>query len=173
MDIKGQLRRAQLENVSSDYALGTAEGLAWWNTTDGEIRYDDYTRVHTVLSKDKETEFALANNQSATDVTGLLFSSASFHRAVIEFSIRRRDDSAEQDCAGRIVAIFKKDAATWDLQVEYSGDAESGRPCGVTFTITAAGQIQYATVDFNGGVGANYAGYLRFDVLKRYANFAT
>ena len=173
MDIKGQLRRAQLENVSADYSAGTAEGLSWWNTTDGEIRYDDYSRVHTVVSKDKETSFSLANAQAATDVTGLLFSSASVHRAVVEFSIRRRDDSAEQDCAGRATFIFKKDAATWDVQVEFSGDAESGRPCGVTLSITAGGQVQYETVDFNGGVGANYAGELRFDVIKRYANFAT
>ena len=173
MDIKGQLRRAQLENVSADYALGTAEGLIWWNTTDEELRYDDFTRVNTLVSKDKEISFSLANAQAATDVTGLLFSSASIHRAVIEFAIRRRDDTAEQDCAGRITAVFKKDIATWDLQVEFAGDAETGQPCGTTFSITAGGQIQYATVDFNGGVGTNYAGYLRFDTVKRYANFAT
>lgn len=172
MEVKGQLRRAQAENRSADYSAGTAEGLFWWNTTDGEIRYDDYTRIHTLVSKDKETSFSLLNAQAATDVTGLLFSSATFHRAVIEFAIRRRDDSAEQDCAGRIIAVFKKDAATWDLQVEYAGDTESGQPCGTTLSITAAGQIQYQTVDFNGGVGANYAGELRFDVVKRYAAFA-
>lgn len=172
MKVKGQLERAQFEDRSSDYSPGI-NGLVWYNNTDSEVRYDDGSKVNTVVSKDKETSFSLLNNQSATDVTGLLFSSASHHRAKIEFAIRRRDDSAEQDCAGVIYAIYKEDAGTWDLSVEFSGDAEGGQPCGVTFTITAAGQIQYATADFNGGVGANYAGYLRFDVVKRYANFAT
>ena len=173
MNVKGQLRRAQLENLDTDYSAGTADGLTWWNTTDKEVRVDAFSRVHTLVSKDKENVFSLANAQSATDVTGLLFSSASFHRIVMEFSIRRRDDSAEQDCAGRAVFIYKRDAATWDLQVEYSGDAETGRPCGVTLSITGAGQVQYSTVDFNGGVGSGYSGELRYDVIKRYAAFAS
>lgn len=173
MDVKGQLRRAQLENVAADYAAATAEGLNWWNTTDKEVRYDDGVKVHTVVSKDKETPLALLNAQAASDVTGLLLSSITHHRVVLEFAIRRRDDSAEQDCAGRATFIYKKDAASWDVQVEYAGDAEIGQPCGVTLTITGAGQVQYATVDFNGGVGANYAGELRWDILKRYANFSS
>lgn len=169
--IYGELERAQLENIAAP--TPGLRGRVYADSSTNDPSYDNGTIINKILMDQKETSFSLSNNQAATDVTGLVFSSANFHRAKIEFAIRRRDDTAEQDAVGVIYVVFKKDAATWDLSVEFSGDAESGRPAGTTFSITAAGQIQYSTVDFNGGVGANYAGYLRFDVVKKYANFAT
>ena len=171
MNVYGNLVRAQLE-VIVDPAAGTT-GRLWLNTTEKEPKFDDGSKIHKILSAEKETPFALDNNVGATNVTGLLLVSVSFHRYEIKFAIRRRDDSAEQDVMGTIIAIFKKDAATWDLQIDFSGNAEGGQPAGTTFTITGAGQVQYATVDFNGGVGAGYAGALVFDIVKRFSNFAT
>ncbi len=103
-----------------------------------------------------ETTFTIANNQgAAADVTGLVYSSASTHGAYINYILRRRTDSAEKVATGKLTVRYFKDAATWDIHNE----AESSLDLGVTFSITAAGQVQYTSDNL---AGASYFGQLRW-----------
>ena len=171
MKVKGQLERAQLENKTSDYSAGTADGLIWNRTDTDDLRFDDGVKIQVLRTKDLETSFTVAdNNASPASVTGLVFDKTVYSAARVEFALRRRDDGQEFTCIGHLNLIHAVDADAWDIGVEYVGDAITGLPCGVTFTITSAGQVQYISSNL---AGANYAGYLRFDTVKRYAIFAS
>lgn len=106
-------------------------------------------------------EITLANNQSsAADVTGLLLDSSSYRSARIEIEIFRKTDSAERIFRGHLIATYLESSGAWDITPsgEGSGQYESGvYSHGVTFSITAAGQVQY-TSDLM--TGLNYEGEL-------------
>jgi hypothetical protein len=105
-----------------------------------------------------ETDFTIANNQvAAADVTGMVFSSSSSRTAVVRFDIRRKTDTAstERRSTGTLALAYRLQTAAWEIL----GQDEYGDFHGVTFTITAAGQVQYTSDSIS---GANYVGQLKF-----------
>ncbi len=95
------------------------------------------------------TAFTLANNQSsAADVTGLLFDGTLTQSFVVEYFIYRKTTSTgatELSSRGMMIGAYSPVAATWEMSVgPQVGDA------GITFSITAAGQVQYSSTNITG-----------------------
>lgn len=92
-----------------------------------------------------ETSFAAANNVSAeANVTGLLFQNANV-RAF------RADVSVEIDATADLFEMFTltgiQKGSSWDMSVESVGDSSN-----ITFSINAAGQVQYLSGNESGFV---------------------
>lgn len=81
------------------------------------------------------TSFTVANNtSSATNVTGLSFSTTTVRSAIIQYNVYRNSSNFE---AGEMHVIY--DGSDWDISIYKTGDA------GVNFSITSAGQVQYVS----------------------------
>jgi hypothetical protein len=98
--------------------------------------------------------FTLANNQaSAANVTGLSFAGASVRSFVVEYDIYRNTTSTgatELAETGQLIGVYSSVAGTWEMtQAPVVGAA------GVTFTITNAGQVQYASTNITGTAGTS------------------
>lgn len=101
------------------------------------------------------TSFDLANNiSSATNVTGLQFSTAAVRSAIINYSLYRSSSTNELSECGVMLITYKSTANTWELAQYSVGDA------GVTFTITSTGQIRYQSTDIG---STSYSGKLKFN----------
>lgn len=100
------------------------------------------------------TTFNVANNvTSATNVTGAAFDPSQVRSAILSYSIYRSTSSTEAAETGQLLLTYKTQASAWDLAQTF------GSASGVTFTITAGGQIQYTSSNL-GGTG--YVGLMRF-----------
>lgn len=110
-----------------------------------------FRKVFDVLQYLKgEQAFTLVNNQaSATDVTPLTFDKNYVSHAVVEYLIQRTTSSSELVAGGRLTAIYSYDANTWTIA--NSIDVNVGT-IGVTFSITADGQVRYTTTNQAGTV---------------------
>lgn len=110
-----------------------------------------------------ETQFTVANNQGvAADVTGLVFTAASYRSAEVEYELSRKTDTASSEvrAIGRLRLAYRAEGTAWAiLGEEYHGDEIDGLPAGVTFSITSAGQVQYTSTNIS---GSNYVGTLKF-----------
>lgn len=89
----------------------------------------------------EETSFSFADNQAvAANVTGLAFANGTVRSFDTQVSIVRASTYEVYTLKG----IQK--AASWEMSVESTGD-----DCGLTFTITAAGQVQYTSTSTGSG----------------------
>jgi hypothetical protein len=121
-----------------------------------EVSSDGATWTGVALDSINLQKFTLANNQvAAANVTGLLFDSTKVISGRADIDILRRTDTQWVRHRGHLDVWYQPETATWDCL--YTG-AGSGDP-GIDFTITAAGQVQYASTNLT---GANYAATLRF-----------
>jgi len=102
--------------------------------------------------------FTVANNQSsAANVTGLAFSGASIKAVNISYRIRRSTTTNEFAETGTIRLVYKDTADTWFIDQTYAGEDS-----GVTFTVTAGGQVQYVSSNVS---GSSYAGSMLFKYM--------
>ena len=100
-----------------------------------------------------ETQFTIADNTGPSNVTGLVFAAASYRGAIVKYTLYRKSDTEEFARCGTLHLVYKTTANTWELEDSGAGDA------GVTFTVTAAGQVQYTSSNMS---NSGYAGYMRF-----------
>lgn len=101
-----------------------------------------------------QTSFNIANNTtSATNVTGLLFSTTTVRGAVIDYAVYRNTNSNELAEFGQLTIVYKSVAATWEIAQFNVGSS------GVTLTITSAGQFQYTSTNMS---GTGYSGVMHF-----------
>lgn len=103
------------------------------------------------------TDFTITNNQSSpANVTGLLFSGATYRSAEIDINFYINTTGAgatEYAARAKYFAVFKTVAGTWDISVMGVGgdiEAVSSQPAGITITITAGGQVQYKSTNVTG-----------------------
>lgn len=86
------------------------------------------------------TIFSFTNNQSsAANVTGISADGSQETGMRIKYAIKR-DGTSDLRESGLLEATY--DGTAWNLTQEYSG-----QDSGVTFSITAAGQLQYTSTD--------------------------
>ena len=106
-----------------------------------------------------QTTFNIANNQtSSTDVTGLVFSTATVRSALVDYSIYIVTSSNEKAEKGQLELIYKNGATVgqkWSIGQVFFGDDS-----GVRFTMTDAGQIQYTSSNI---AGTSYVGTMHFE----------
>ena len=113
---------------------------------------------------DASTSQTLANNQAAADVTSMLFSSATYRGVVVEIEVSRKTASSERRGFVTLRLVYDTTAASWVI-VDVTED-NTGTDLGVTWTVTAAGQVKYATDNQS---GASYAGTGKWKILRRYS----
>lgn len=149
-----------------------AAGDEYWDTTLGVRRTHNGTLwiAHGIDGGAiSETTQDLADNQvAAADVTGLLLDKTLWRSAIVEADISRRDTAtpgSELRWVGTLRAYHSKESDGWTLQVISGGpDSVGGKPAGVTFSVTNAGQVQYTSHDL---AGAAYVGKLTFSARMK------
>ncbi len=136
--------------------LGNIVLREWGGDTlnDGEVAADSFT---------------LANSQAvAADIEGLSFSRLDSHWVRIEFDILRYTDTAasELKCSGELELVYNTDDSQWEIasRSRTSGDVTTpDLPAGITFSITADGQLQYTSTTIS---GTNYFGELSWKSVQ-------
>jgi hypothetical protein len=100
-----------------------------------------------------ESDFTFANNQAAAaDVTGLLFDSSDSISAEVDIQVIRSGASGSARSLIKLYLMYYN--STWNLLDQ----TEIGEESGLTFSVTAAGQVQYTSDD----LGGSYSGAGRF-----------
>lgn len=98
-----------------------------------------------------EKSFTLVNNQAvAADITELQFNKSRVSVAFIDFLVQRvttATGATELLEAGHLTAVYKPTSLSWAL-VEVNVNAPNNS--GVTFSITASGQVQYTSTNITG-----------------------
>jgi hypothetical protein len=106
-----------------------------------------------------QKSFSIANNQaSPASLSGLLFSSALHKGVQIPFDLRRSTNSTALDESGVIHLSYSPSLSAWRVAVESLLDN-----AGVSFSITAGGQLQYTSTSIS---GTGYAGTLRIGKMR-------
>jgi hypothetical protein len=139
----------------TDRANGANIPASWFNTLrDAGVALENFLGGGFVA----ETSFTIANIQVApANVTGLVFNSASYKGAQVFVEVRRRTGTNESVSIGRLLLFYRENTAAWDLVDELGGDDD-----GVTFTITAGGQVQYISDNMS---GSGYVGTMKFKAI--------
>lgn len=103
-----------------------------------------------------QDDYTLLNNQaSATDVTGLVFSSVEYKSAFLDFTLTRSDDTPLLFTqTGSAIASY--DGSTWSLEFgNFIGDSliqdTLTNDEHVILSITGVGQVQYQTGNMGTG----------------------
>ena len=111
----------------------------------------------TVSTATTQTTFTIANNQaSPANVTGLSFSSASHRGAIVEYDITRKTATASSEvrAIGSLILVYRTETSSWSMEEQSNHD-----DVGVTFTVTAGGQVQYTSTNIS---GSSYVGTMNF-----------
>lgn len=96
---------------------------------------------------------SVLNNQAATPITGLVFSSTSVKGFRVLFDIARSTGSSNVTEVGEIFGSFNPITSVWAIEEQsYVGDA------GLTWSIDSTGQIFYASSNIT---GSSYTGTVR------------
>lgn len=107
--------------------------------------------------------FAVGNNQvAAANVTGILFDKTKEYGGRVPYHLHRHTDTggSEVVAMGQLLVRYKPQADSWDL----TDNIMAGDDHGVTFSITGAGQVQYASTNIS---GTNYVGELRISGMTK------
>ena len=105
-----------------------------------------------------ETTFNLAESATNADVTGLTFNISTVRSSIIIYYVTMTSDENPSGYveAGQIQIVYDSGASSWSIaQGNIVGNAL------VTFSITAAGQVQYTATALPGG-STNYSGIMKF-----------
>lgn len=104
------------------------------------------TKIVSPLGSEKS--FSLKNNLAvAEDIEGLSFTSKVTSHAVVEYLIQRVTDTNEVITAGMFHAVYKPTSNNWSIvAIGTPGPSSSG----ITFSITASGQVQYTSTNVTG-----------------------
>lgn len=107
-------------------------------------------------------DVVIGNNEVAPlDVTGLLFDKIVTKSARILFDLTRNTATVDYLEVGEFFAVYDPIADDWRLSVDSNFD-----DAGVTFSITAAGQIQFTSDSLAGG---SYSGNLKLKNIVKIA----
>jgi hypothetical protein len=109
------------------------------------------------FNEEVQADITINNNvSSATNVSNLVFDGAVANRFIVDYGLFRSTDTDSLAQAGRLRGVYNEDDAQWYLSDDYSG-----QNAGVTFTITAGGQIQYTSSNL---AGTSYVGTLQYRI---------
>jgi len=154
----------KLANYANDAAFVAdvgvaADGHIYWNTTELAIRAYNGT-VWEYYYGTSKLQVSCLDNQTDTDITGLLYDKANIQSVEMTIAAFRRDDGQDATEIFRLVLAKDSEADAW-LAPFVSSD---GVGSGVTFSVSAAGQLRYSSSNY---AGANYTGELRISHIKQ------
>ena len=116
--------------------------------------------IQTIAGGGTQTNFTIANNQSVTNVTGLIFDSSTIKAARVEYSIDRRTATQDVQEMGHFYVIYDTRQTQWRIALGMTFFDTSG----VVFSVnTSTGQIQYTSDDLT---GSSYVGELRYTIYR-------
>jgi hypothetical protein len=109
------------------------------------------TVAKSIETLGSEKYFQITNNTAvAADVDGLAFTSSTVSQAVVDFLIQRvttGGGATELITSGTFHAVYKPSSDSWSVVLMGTpGPSASG----VTFSITATGQVQYTSTNITG-----------------------
>ena len=96
---------------------------------------------------------AITDNASPTNITGAVWAKATVKGVRCLFQVDRRNDTQDATEIGELFAWHNAESDTWQVELDSKGDDAE-----VTFSITSAGQLQYASSSY---AGTGYDGNLR------------
>ncbi len=147
-------QETDLWSVSAPSSFDDAE-VVFTVTAAGQVQYTsgDLTGtgyVGTIRITDIQrftpTPQTILNASGPLDLTGLVFDDSLIKAAKMAFHLFRRTDTQDKEEMGEIFVSFNSETLSWRISAPSSfDDAE------VTFTITAAGQVQYTSSNLAGG----------------------
>jgi len=122
--------------------------------------------LENLLGFGNQLDFTIADNAGVTDLTGLLFSKATVKAVRMFFQVNRKTDApaASLNEAGEIYIWHDAVSDTWEVSFD-----SKGNDSGLTFTITAAGQLEYSSSNMN---GTGYLGKMRVTDIKQIKQVA-
>lgn len=140
---------------------------SWWN-----ILRAAGLRLEQILGAGSypETQQSVTNGQAATNITSFSFSSASYVGFIAYVSCYSNNGTNERRHIVKLTGWYNSIKAEWDMSVDEDGaDCTSGScsadVSGLTFTITAGGQVQVAADTMSGSPTRK----IRWSVVKTFA----
>jgi hypothetical protein len=101
----------------------------------------------------------IANSQAvAANIVGLLLNSSEYKTVRVFFELRRKTSLEERIMNGDLTFIYRESTSAWEL----AGEMGAGDVLGVTFSVTAGGQVQYVSDTVP---GTSYVGTIEFKNL--------
>jgi len=115
----------------------------------------------------EETTFAIGNNQTTQDITGLTFNKSLYSHYRIEYTIWRQTDTASSGVReyGEINAHYDHEDDAWTVDVMQKGGDGAGVDLTVDNTDTEAAQPQYTSSSI---AGSNYEGTLTYKIVSTF-----
>lgn len=118
-----------------------------------------------------EKSFSLANNQaSAADLVGMQFDYKKVNQVNIEYLIQRITTSTgttELIQTGVFQLAYKPITAAWYINTVGSTGPDAG---GITFSVTATGQVQYTSTNITGTANISKITYRARTLGAKYAS---
>lgn len=149
----------QYDFANTGVETGTQPG-AEPPVADGDLVNKGYLEDYYVMSV--PITATIANNASATSITGLNIDNLVYKGAKISYCLERKTDSSNVQAVGDIFIIWDSADLAWRITWTSNFDDEL---MGVTFTITSGGQVQYASDNM---AGTSYVGTFK-SFLMRFA----
>lgn len=118
-----------------------------------EIIVNPDLAVSAEFNREFVADLTITNNATDVDITGLIFDGSLYRAVVLRYAIYRVTDTNEVSQTGQLRLTYKTNAGTWSFSDDFSGDN-----AGVTFKISALGQLSYDSTDLT---GANYSSKLQ------------
>lgn len=139
---------------------GTVDA-GWWNI----IRTKLIASYGNSLTGD--TQQTITDGQAATDITGLLLSSASTSTVEIHITSKRDDGTNQRRHKQHITAWYNSRKAAWAISVEELGKICTASVCtsggsGITYSITSGGQMQAAA----NTMGGSHVGTIMWKIVQ-------
>lgn len=136
----------EIVNVILDQGIALVKGT--------QTQLLDAIKSIVAFGGDSQISQAIANLQAAAaDVTGAIYDKTSIKAVHLAFDLERLTDTQNEQESGWIYLRHDTNDDVWHISVQSTGD-----DCGVTFSVTASGQLQYTSDDLS---GTNYEGTLR------------
>lgn len=149
-----QVRDTELNNIQEEIAETIEEAgitLDQTGVTFTQLR----DAILTMIGRGgSQSSITIANNTGPSDVTGLVFNSVNVRSARVLFHLERRTDTQNVMEHGEMFIAFNNETSAWEIIVSSHGDDAE-----VSFSITAAGQVQYTSNDLT---GTSYQATLRW-----------
>ena len=159
-------------DVSDDWLNDVQENLCKFIENAGfalaKGNYDQLTNAISAFSEESTSTVVINNNVTDINIPSLAFLPANFKSIVLEYDVYRKDDSKEVVGGGKIAFRWKPSAQQWvKLGPEELNEADTGFSFGFTQSVDPETenqiQINYSANEFE---GANYAGFLKYKLIK-------